>query len=291
MEAALRLDAQGHRVTLLEGTDRLGGTLQIAAMTYEPNQRLLDWLRGQIQASKVDVRLNTHGTPEVVSALKPDAVLVATGAKRSMPPIPGADLPHVFNGDDLRRMMLGQSNPELARKLSLTSRLATKAAAALGLTSDSEFVGKATRIWMPLGKRIVILGGELVGLELAEFLMERGRSVTVMEEASRMGSGLTLVRRMRLLEELKEHGVTLLPGASEIRIEEGRVRCKDASAADVAVDVDHVIVAKGTGGNPAVADALRAAGLDVHAFGDCTGVGYLEGALRGAADLVAELTR
>ena len=46
----------------------------------------------------------------------------------------------------------------------------------------------------------------------------------------------------------------------------------------------------GAGANPTVADELRSAGLNVHAFGDCTGIGYIEGALRGAADLVAELT-
>jgi len=291
MEAALRLDAQGHRVTLLERAGRLGGTLQIAALLYEPNEDLLDWLCRRIEASNVDVRLNTPGTPEIVSAIGPDAVLVATGARRSMPPIPGAHLPHVLSGDDMRKMMLGQSDPELARKLPLMSRMAAKAGAALGLTSDPAFVRKATRQWMPLGKRIVIIGGELVGIELAEFLVERGRTVAVLEEASRMGYGMQLVRRMRLLAELREHGVSLFPGARDIRIEEALVRFADAAGTEVAVDADHVIVAKGAGANPAVADELRSAGLNVHAFGDCTGIGYIEGAIRGAAELAAELTQ
>ncbi len=291
MEAALRLDAQGHRVTLLERTARLGGTLQIAALPYEPNEHLLDWLRGRIEASNVEVRLNTPATPEVVKALAPRAVLVATGARRSMPAIPGADLPHALSGDDMRRMLLGQSSPELARKLPLMSRMAAKAGAALGLTADPAFVRKATRRWMPLGQRIVIIGGELVGLELAEFLVERGRKVAVLEEASRMGYGLQLVRRMRLLAELREHGVSLFPGARDIRIEEARVCFTDAAGKDVVVDADHVIVAKGAAADPTVADQLRSAGFDVHAFGDCTGVGYIEGAIRGAAEVVAELTR
>lgn len=291
MEAALRLDAQGHQVTLLERTERLGGTLRIAALPYEPNERLLDWLIARVGESKVDVRLKTPASPEVVAALEPDAVLVATGAKRTMPPIPGSDLPHVLSGDDMRKMMLGQSDPEMAKKLPLMSRMAARAGAALGLTADPGFVRKATKQWMPLGKRIVIVGGELVGIELAEFLVERGREVTVLEEASRLGYGLQLVRRMRALVELREHGVGLFAGIKDVSIEAGQVRFTDANGQALTAAADHVIVAQGAGANTVVADELRAAGLNVHAFGDCTGVGYIEGALRGAANLVDELTR
>ena len=291
MEAALRLDAQGHRVTLLEATGRLGGTLQVAALPYEPNERLLDWLRRQIEESGVAVRLDTRATPQVVAALAPDAVLVATGARRALPDIPGADRPNVFGSDDLRGMMTGQAGPAGARQLPLLSRVATRVGAGLGLTSSPAFVRSATRKWMPFGKRIVVIGGELVGLELAEFLMERGRTVTVIEESSRMGSGLTLVRRMRLLAELEEHGVSLHSGARDLRIDESQVSFVDAAGKAVGVDADHVIVAKGASADLSVADELRSAGLKVHAFGDCTGVGYIEGAIRGAANVVAELSQ
>ena len=289
MEAARRLDQQGHQVTLLERSERLGGTLQFAALAYEPNQRLLNWLRRNIEQSGVDVRLNTSATPELVASLKPDAVLVATGPLRTMPPIPGGDLPHVFSGDDLRRLVQGQSSPELARKVSAPIRLVTRLAAATGLTSNLDILRKTSHWWMPLGKRMVIVGGALVGLELAEFLRERGRTVTVVDEVPRFGAGLTLVRRMRMLEELKEHGVALFPGAKEIVIGADAVRFTDSSGTAQVIAADHVVVAKGVSGNPEAADELRQAGFKVHAFGDCTGVGYIEGAIRGAADVVASL--
>lgn len=290
MEAAVRLDRQGHQVTLLESSGRLGGTLQFAALAYAANERLLDWQRRNIERSGVEVRLNTFATPELVASLKPDAVLVATGVLRTMPPIPGADQPHVFSGDDMRHLVTGQSSPELRRKVGLPIRMATRLGAATGLMANLGFLRKATRWWMPpLGKRIVIIGGGLVGLELAEFLNERGRSVSVVDDVRRFGAGLLLVRRMRLLEELKEHGVVMFSGASEISIGADAVRFTGKDGAPQSVGADHVVVAKGVSDNTVVADQLRAAGFAVHAFGDCTGVSYIEGAIRGAADAVAAL--
>jgi 2,4-dienoyl-CoA reductase-like NADH-dependent reductase (Old Yellow Enzyme family)/thioredoxin reductase len=282
MEAARRLARDGHEVVLLEKGDRLGGTLRFASLAYAANERLLDWLRAQIASSKIEVRLDTVATAELLRSLRVDEVVVATGALRNMPAIPGGNLPHVFSGDDMRKMMLGESSEALVEKTSLLTRLATKAGAATGLTANLEFVRKATHAWMPLGKNVVIIGGELVGLELAEFLIERGRTVTVVDEAPRLGAGLTLVRRLRLLAELKEHGLGLYPSAADIRIDSAQVSFTDANGVAQAVAADHVIVAKGATGDSSQADAFRAAGLRVHEVGDGTGVGYIEGAMRGA---------
>lgn len=289
MEAARRLHAEGHQVVLIERGERLGGTLQFASLAYEPNERLLRWLRRQVEAAGIEVRLNTEATPELLRELRADAVVVATGAVRGMPPIPGGELEHVFSGDDMRKLMLGESSDALKRKVGWTTRLATKLGAATGATANLDFVRKATHQWMPLGDRIAIIGGELVGLELAEFLTERGRKVAVIGEAPRFGAGLTIVRRMRLLAELKEHGVGLFPSASAIRIERDAVRFNDGSGQAQSFAADHVIVAMGATGDTSLADRLRSAGFDVVTVGDCNGVRYIEGAMRGAAEAVQDL--
>ena len=208
-EAACRLDELGHEVILLEAGTQLGGTLPFAALAYEPNQRLPDWSRRRVAASTVEVRLNTRASVDLVSRLEPAVVLVATGAVREMPPIPGAELAHVFSGDDMRRLMLGQPSDELTRKLPLFTRLVMRIATATGLMNRLGLVRWASHLWMPLGKRVAIIGGELVGIELAEYLGERGREVSVIDEARRFGAGLTVVRRMRALEELKAQGAGL----------------------------------------------------------------------------------
>lgn len=290
METARLLDEAGHEVILLERGRRLGGTLQFAALAYEPNERLLEWLRRQIERSKVQVRLDTAATAAELKALQVDAIVVATGARRELPALPGSDLPHVFGGDELRALMLGTDDAgDLQRKTSWTTRALTRIGARTGLTADLAFARGATRWWMPFGQRIVIVGGELVGLELAEFLVLRGRHVTVVDDAPRPGAGLTIVRRMRLLAELKEHDVALHAGASSIAIERDAVAFVDRDGVAQRVAADHVIVAKGAQGDARVAEALRDLGVPVYSVGDCTGVGYIEGAMRGAARIAAQI--
>ena len=286
MEAARRLDALGNKVTLIEQSDRLGGTLRFASLAYEPNERILEWLKRGIEASNVDVRLKTVATPELLRGLEPDGVIVATGAVRDMPAIPGSDLDHVFSGDDMRKMMLGESSDALKRKTGLATRLATRIGAATGMTANLDFVRKATHQWMPLGDRVVIIGGELVGVELAEFLIERGRKVTVIEDGPKFGRGLTVVRRLRLIPELREHGVAMFADAKDIRIAREGVSFATPDGETHLIPADTVIVAKGAHGDSSLADALRADGFNVQEVGDGTGVGYIEGAIRGAARAV-----
>jgi NADPH-dependent 2,4-dienoyl-CoA reductase/sulfur reductase-like enzyme len=138
---------------------------------------------------------------------------------------------------------------------------------------------------MPLGKRIVIIGSELVALELAEFLAHRGRTVTVVDEAPKFGAGLQIVRRWRVLHEAKELGVALLPSARDIRIGDGIVTYVNPHDQERSIAADHVIVAKGAHGELALAEALKAAGFIVHTAGDCNGVGYIDGAMSSAAEV------
>lgn len=290
MEAARRLDALGHDVTLIEQGAELGGTLRFASLAYPANERLLRWLRRQIERSSVTLMLNTLAAPELIATLNPDEVIVATGAIRGMPDIVGNDLPHVLSGDDLRRLMLGERSAALARKTGWMTRFITRMGAVSGLLSNLGFTRWASRIWMPLGKRVVIIGGELVGLELAEFLALRGRTVEVVDEAPRPGAGLTVVRRMRLLDELHEHGVKLHPGSSDIQIGKDSVSFKNAKGEPQSRPSDHVIIARGASENRELADRLNAAGFSVHAIGDCTGVGYIEGAMRGAAQVSEQIS-
>jgi len=288
MEAARRLSLRGHRVVLLEAGAQLGGTARVAAIAYAPNGDFVDWLKARLGELPVEVRLNTRATRESVAALGPDAVVVATGAIRRAPAIEGGELPHVHDGASLRALLLGEEEGGASRA-SLAERLAMGAARTLGVTSSPGLVRKASRLWMPIGERVVIIGGELVGLELAEFLHERGRQLTVVGEEQLFGRGLSPARRAVLLDEFAVAGIALHAGASAIRIDAQHVRFTDRDGAAREAAADTVIIAMGAEPNTVLHEALVADGFESHLVGDCGGVGYIMGAIRNAADVAARI--
>ncbi len=99
MQASIVAASRGHKVVLLEKSDQLGGQLLLAAMPPDKEEitPFTNYLRGQLEEKKVDIRLNTKGTREVVESLKPEVVISATGTLPLIPPIPGVDLENVVS--------------------------------------------------------------------------------------------------------------------------------------------------------------------------------------------------
>lgn len=278
LEAARIAALRGHRVTLFEASERLGGTLRLAATVYEPNERLLDWLEGQVRSFGVDLHLGEPLTADKARALGADHVIVATGARRERVDIPGADRDHVFDGDDLRALLSGDGERSVSRRLSLVGRLAVRAGRAMGATQSPGRLRALSRRYMPVGDRVVLIGGGLVGLELAEFFVERDREVSVLHEGPVLGTEMAHPRRWRVLQDLRDHGAVLVPSATIVEIERSAVRYRvgddEARAA-----ADTVILTTGVAPDPAFADALRAEGIEPIVIGDVSGVGYIEGAI------------
>lgn len=287
MEASRRLALAGHKVTLLEESTHLGGTLRFAALAYRPNERLLDWLRRQTKAAGVTVRTGMRADPRMLTDLSPDVVVVAGGAVRAAPSIPGRDRRHVFSGEDLRAMLAGgKAAPCLGRLPAFALRLSN----ALGLNRRTGLMRVASRLWMPIGRNVVVIGAELVGLELAEFLLHRGRNVTLIDEAPRPGAGLHIIRRARVIHDLERLGAALVSGASDIAIRDDVVSYRDAAGKPAVAKSDTVIIAKGARADRTLAETLRESGFDVREIGDGKAIGYIEGAMADAAELARVLS-
>ena len=89
MECARLLAQRGHRVALVERERELGGQLRLAAkapvfQNVETDARVLlrlvEFLGGQLSKAGVDVMLARAATVELVQALRPEVVVLATGA-------------------------------------------------------------------------------------------------------------------------------------------------------------------------------------------------------------------
>ena len=100
LKAAETAASRGHRVTLIEASDRLGGTVNIAAAAMPYRDELANstrFMERECRRLGVDIRLNTRADAAMIRALRPDAVITATGSLPGMPDIPGVGQKHVFN--------------------------------------------------------------------------------------------------------------------------------------------------------------------------------------------------
>jgi 2,4-dienoyl-CoA reductase (NADPH2) len=133
---------------------------------------------------------------------------------------------------------------------------------------------------MPIGRHVVVVGGGLVGVELAEFLVERGRRVVVLEEGEKLGVEMAHPRRARALHEARARGVEMVTGAELVAVARGTVTYR-VEGEERTAPADHVVLASGVHPDTELADGLRDAGFDVHVVGDAGEVGYIHGAVRG----------
>lgn len=250
MEAARVAAARGHDVVLYDKAPRLGGSLPLAALIkgtqIEDFPALVRYFETQLRKLGVKLELQQEFTPAMARALKPDAVVVAIGGRHATPNIPGIERRNVLTGQALER------------KVTPYLRL-------LG----PELLGWITRFWLPIGKRVVMIGGLLHGCQVAAFLVKRGRQVTIVEATDRVGEGIPVAMKPRLLDWLTEKGVTILTETEcrEITDEGVVIRTKDGTVRTVLAD--NVITALPALSNPALAKALEGVVPEVYAVGDC----------------------
>jgi NADPH-dependent 2,4-dienoyl-CoA reductase/sulfur reductase-like enzyme len=103
MQAAIVAAQRGHKVTLFEKDAKLGGQLNIAALPPFKGDIFpwINYLVNQVKKAGVAVKFNTDATAEIVTRMKPDAVVIATGGTPAMPDIPGINKSNVVTAQDV----------------------------------------------------------------------------------------------------------------------------------------------------------------------------------------------
>ncbi|MBI2697053.1 FAD-dependent oxidoreductase [Mycobacterium nebraskense] len=274
LEAARVAAERGHHVTLFERSAVLGGALRWASVLHPENQPFLRYLRDEIKLSSAEVLLGQAISSRDVVDAGPDAVVVATGGRVTVPAIPGSELPHVYTGPGLRKLLGGQgeSGAPAWQRLGASAlggwrqRLVRPAAVQL-----------ASRAWMPVGRRVAIIGGDLVALELAEFLASRGRLVSILESGKNIAPEVGNKRKTEHMDRLDRLGVTVHVRATVERITTEAVVFTPAGGTTRQLQADSVVLAGTVEPDTTLFEALVAAlpGAAVYAAGDCTGLGLI----------------
>jgi 2,4-dienoyl-CoA reductase (NADPH2) len=249
IEAARVSAIRGHQVTLIEKGHKLGGLLPLAALVKghegEFLMEFVHYLETQVHKLGVDVRLGKEFNMTLLEEIKPDVVIVATGGLPTVPDIPGINRPKVV------------SIPKLHRMLKFWSRFASP-----GL------LGTLTHVWMPIGKKVVIIGAGLQGCELAEFLVKRGREITIVEESDTLGTGVPERKKHPLFRWLKEKGVIMIPGVKYEEITAKGLIISTKKGKQI-IEADTIVPAVPLLANKGLSDALKAKIAEVYLIGDC----------------------
>lgn len=274
LEAARVAAERGHRVTLFERSAQLGGALRWASVLHSENQPFLRYLCDELRASTAKVLPGQVVSADDVVASAPDAVIVATGGRVVVPPIPGADRAHVHTGPGLRELLGGRAQSGAPAWQRLGAAVLSGRRQRLLRPAAIRF---ASRAWMPLGRRVVIVGGDLVALELAEFLAGRGRLVAILAAGKDIAPEVGNKRKTEHMDRLDRLGVTVHVRAVTERITADAVEFTPAGGTTRRLAADSVVLAGTVEPDTTLFDALVDAlpDAEVHAAGDCTGLGLI----------------
>ena len=260
---------RGHRVTLIEASDKIGGQFNIAKKVPGKDEfnETLRYFARQIELRSVNLQLNTRATVEMLTQGQYDAIVLATGVVPRTPPIDGIDHPKVLSYLDVLR--------------------------------DEQ----------PVGKRVAIIGAGGIGFDVGEYITHHStddnpveafytewgvdtsyaqagglrtphvptppRQVHLLQrKASKVGEGLGKTTGWIHRASLKARGVDMQSAVQYDRIDDDGLHITVAGQAHT-LPVDNVIVCAGQEPLRELQAGLEAAGCTVY--------------LIGGADVAAEL--
>lgn len=137
--------------------------------------------------------------------------------------------------------------------------------------------------------KVAILGGNAIGTEVADFLAENGKDVTVIEMRDVMAADLDFVRQALLLASLNKYGVKLLTNSKCVGIEENAVLIEKNGTTGKLNGVDTVVIAAGVRSYNPLEDAVKELGVPYYVIGDAEKPAKIINAIQSAAKVAREI--
>jgi len=118
------------------------------------------------------------------------------------------------------------------------------------------------------GDDVVIIGGGLVGGEVAELLVEKGKRPVIVKKSHQFTGKPAYYFTRMLIWRLNRMGVRIITGADVLGIEEEAVRIKRFGN-DEKLKADTVVIARGMRPDRSLLDEIGKGSMEVYAIGDC----------------------
>jgi 2,4-dienoyl-CoA reductase-like NADH-dependent reductase (Old Yellow Enzyme family)/ribulose 1,5-bisphosphate synthetase/thiazole synthase len=217
LEAACTAAEVGCNVTLLEQKDRLGGLAWMIG-TIPAKARIhyfVEYLENRVKGlPNLNIRLNTKASKEILDELNPDLIINATGSKPLLPPIAGL--------------------------LDRVDKDGSKIKSTFGFINNINSFDKDCK-----GKKVAVVGGGAVGLDVVEFFAERGADVSVIEMMPVIGKDLDTNTKLDVYHMMKENNVKQLGNTALQTVNDSSFTVRNAEGAIVDIDFDYGFVCLG----------------------------------------------
>lgn len=238
LEAARRAAFAGHRVILCESRGRIGGQLRWAAMMPKRQEigDIIPWYERQLNKLGVEIRLNTTVDEDLVNQIGPDVLVLATG---SLPEVPLGHVKGLENIKDIELVMVD----ELLEEEKLT------------------------------GDSILVVGGDQIGLQVADYLSEGGKKLYVTEKGAHFAEKMATNDRFYLIPRVMGKGVKRYRNVQEIEIlPADEVWVVTDRGREKLPEINTIVLASERRPNIFLAEVSERKGIDTHIIGDASGV-------------------
>ena len=252
---------RGHEVLLCESGTRLGGQLPLAAAPPGRGEfaELARDLARQLAVRNVRVCMEQTVDPAFISAQQPDAVVLATGARSTVPPIDGVDLPHVRQAWDVL-----EGKAYTGRRVAVVGGGAVGVETALYLADRGTLSGEALKF---------LLLNRAESVDDLYRLASRGtKEVVLVEMVDRIGADIGKSTRWAMLQHLERSGVAVRTACRVLEITPRGIRV-DAGEGPEEIGADSVVLAAGAAPYNPLQPVVEEMGIDCVVVGDAGGLG------------------
>ncbi|MFC1945851.1 FAD-dependent oxidoreductase [Chloroflexota bacterium] len=265
MEAARLSAERGYKVTLVDSGPKPGGMARLANILNSQVDKLLKFKNRELGRLPVEIRLGQRISAEEIKQMKPDAVVLAAGGLPLSVDVAGADGKKVISVKDISGLMRGVIPGKAGgfpRFMWLAGSLVLRYA------YIPAFIRWVLGLNFPFGKKVVIVGGGFAACELAEYLGEKGKQVTLLEQGGRLGIDIGPTTRFVVMARLREFGVKMEKNAVVNKITDWGVEYNTPEGSQFS-EADSIVLALGMKENHELADQLRGEVPVISLVGDC----------------------